>query len=79
LHDFVIEISSSGTHSGESASSRRQGIDMRKAQKQIVHRVDARDPLEKLSLLAAKNPGKSKDEVRNSTTKRRAARPGRWM
>ena len=60
-------------------SSRRKGKPMRKTQKKIVHRVDVRDPLEKLGLLNTKKPGQSASQVKKTGMKAHAARPGRWM
>ena len=39
---------------------------MRKTQKNSVHRVDVREPLEKLSLLNTKKPGQSAADAKKS-------------
>ena len=52
---------------------------MRKTLKNTVHRVDAREPLEKLSLLNTKKPGQSAAEVKMTGTSTRSGRPARWM
>jgi hypothetical protein len=52
---------------------------MRKTQKKAVHRVDVREPLEKLSLLNTKQPGQSAADVKKTGSKARGARSARWM
>jgi hypothetical protein len=52
---------------------------MRQTQKNTVHRVDAREPLEKLSLLDTKKPAQSAADAKKTGASTRPARPARWM
>jgi len=52
---------------------------MRKTQKNTLHRVDVREPLEKLSLLNTKKTGVPAVDARKTGTKAKVTRPGRWM
>jgi len=52
---------------------------MRQTQKNTAHRVDVREPLEKLGLLNTKKSGQSASEVKKTGAKKHAARPSRWM
>lgn len=52
---------------------------MRKIQKNAVHRVDVREPLEKLGLLNTKQPGRSTAESKKTGAKTRTTRTARWM
>jgi|GEM_PF-6499213 len=52
---------------------------MRKIQKDAVHRLDVREPLEKLGLLNTKKPAQSAADAKKTGTKSRAVRAARWM
>jgi hypothetical protein len=61
------------------SSDSEAGHSMRDPVKKPVRRTDVREPLEKLSLLSIKEPGKSGAETGRTKKTARRPRPDRWM